>query len=67
MLWQVVRGCMSVMLLEPFGFSMPGNLSPAKRSERSAHIPYVSLCSFLNFVELIMRQLLMATFVYLKN
>jgi hypothetical protein len=55
------------MLLETSGFSMPGNPTPPNRSELSAHISYVYLCSFLNFVELIMRQVLIATFIYLKN
>jgi len=67
MLRQVVRGCIIVMLLESSGFSMPGYLTHANRSERSAHISYVFLRSFLNFVEVIMRQVLIATFIYLKN
>jgi hypothetical protein len=52
------------MLLETSGFSMPGNPTPPNRSELSAHISYVYLCSFLNFVEPIMRQVLIATFIY---
>jgi len=67
MLRQVVRGCIRVILLDHSGFSMPGNLTPAKRLERSARISYAYLCSFLNFVELIMRQSVIATFIYLKN
>ena len=46
MLRPFVRCCISVLLLEPSGFSMPGNVYSANLSEGSAHISYVSLCSF---------------------
>jgi len=46
MLRQFVRCCVSVILLEPSGFSMPGILSSANMSQRSTYISYVSLCSF---------------------
>ena len=41
MLIQVIRGGISVLLHDPYGFSMPGYLSLANRRERSTLISYV--------------------------
>jgi len=67
MLIQVIRGGIRVLLLDSSGFSMLGNLSLANRTKANTHIIYLSLCSFFNFVDLIVRLLLIATFIYLKK